>query len=92
MELLAYALRRQQYRAFVRCLLAEAGLLAVLCILWLWRPVATLWIFLIPYMVTSLALMFGNWYATHVYYRNLLLSAMHIMNDSCIRLWLEGCC
>ena len=60
---MAYALRRRQYKALVRCLLAELLLFGVLRILWLWRPAATLWVFVIPYMVTSLALMFGNWCA-----------------------------
>ena len=63
MELLAYALRRRQYRALARCALAETLLLGTVRMLWLWRPAATLWTFLIPYMVTSLALMFGNWCA-----------------------------
>ena len=62
-ELLVYALRRRRYRLFAESLLAEGLYLGALRALWLWRPAATLWVFLIPYAITSLALMFGNWCA-----------------------------
>ena len=26
-----------------------------------WKPVATLWLFIIPYVLSTLAMMFGNW-------------------------------
>ena len=26
-----------------------------------WKPVATMWLFTIPYVLSTLAMMFGNW-------------------------------
>lgn len=26
-----------------------------------WKPVATVWVFMVPYLLSTLAMMFGNW-------------------------------
>ena len=62
-EVLVYALRRRRYLLLAQSLLAEGLYLGALRAMWLWRPVATLWVYLIPYAITSLALMLGNWCA-----------------------------
>ena len=44
-----------------RCLMAEAAYCAAMLALWRLNSVATTWVFLVPHVVTSFALMFGNW-------------------------------
>ena len=62
-ELLVYAARRKRWRLLAQCMMTEALYIAAVRALWLWRPVPTLWVLVIPYLLTSLALMFGNWCA-----------------------------
>lgn len=47
-----------------RCLIAESAYCAAMLALWRHNRVATTWVFLVPHVVTSFALMFGNWYAS----------------------------
>ncbi len=60
-ELPLYALRKRRYGAAGRCLLAEAAYCAATAALWRVNNVATTWVFLLPFLISSFALMFGNW-------------------------------
>ena len=40
---------------------AETLYFGIVYMLWRWQPVQTLWVFILPYIITSAALMFGNW-------------------------------
>lgn len=60
-ELPVYALRKRRLCAACRCLAAELSCCAAMAALWRLNSVATTWVFLIPFVVTSFALMFGNW-------------------------------
>ncbi len=61
LELLVYAVRRRRFMLFAKCLLSQSAYLLAVRLLWMWRPIATLWAFVMPYFLSSLALMFGNW-------------------------------
>lgn len=60
-ELLAYALWRRRFVFLGECLCTETAYILAVYMLWQWRPVATLWTLVLPYFLSSLALMFGNW-------------------------------
>ncbi len=60
-ELPVYAVRARRYRAAAQCLLAEAVHFGGLAVLWRLNSVATAWVFLLPFVISSFALMFGNW-------------------------------
>ena len=61
MEVPAYACRAQRWQLLAQCLATEAAYLAAVGLLASRNLVAALWVFVIPYLLTSLALMFGNW-------------------------------
>lgn len=61
LELLIYAVRRRRFGLFAKCLLAQTAYLFTVQLLWRWKPIATLWSCVLPYLLSSLALMFGNW-------------------------------
>ena len=61
MEVPAYACRAQRWQLLAQCLATEAAYLAAVGLLASRNLVAALWVFIIPYLLTSLALMFGNW-------------------------------
>lgn len=63
-EVPVYAMYRQRYELAVQCIVTEALYLSLLRLLWVLNPVATFWVFLLPFLTTSLALMFGNWCAS----------------------------
>ena len=48
-------------RLVVSCTLAEVAYLGGLVLLWRANWLATLWIFVLPFVVSSFALMIGNW-------------------------------
>ena len=58
-----YACRARRWQLLAQCLATEAGYLTAIWLLARWNAVAALWVFTIPYLLTSLALMFGNWWA-----------------------------
>ncbi len=60
-ELPLYALRRRRWGALGTCLATELGYFAALRTLWLLSPLATKWVFVVPFFLSSFALMFGNW-------------------------------
>lgn len=56
-----YAYRKGRLDLLLKCLLSEALYLAVVGVCVWANPVAAVWLLVVPYLVTSLALMFGNW-------------------------------
>lgn len=64
-----YALKIGRISLLAECLAMEASYMLAVCLLWHFNSVATLWVFVVPYLLSSLALMFGNWYVplAHVY-------------------------
>ena len=60
-ELPLYILGRGQWRQAATSLAIEATNLALLVLLWRFNAAATLWVLLIPLVVSSFALMIGNW-------------------------------
>jgi fatty acid desaturase len=65
-ELPMYAWRQKRYSMAAQCALGFAGTFAVYSFTARINSVAALWIFVVPYFVSSLALMFGNW-SQHVF-------------------------
>ncbi|KAK9827672.1 hypothetical protein WJX81_006702 [Elliptochloris bilobata] len=68
-EVPLYAVRRRGWALAGRCVASEAAYLGAVAALWRARPTATLWALVVPYFVTSLALMFGNW-SQHIFVRS----------------------
>ncbi len=60
-ELPLYMLNKGQWRQAAASLTLEAVNLAGLVLLWRFNAAATLWVLLIPLVVSSFALMIGNW-------------------------------
>ncbi len=60
-ELPLYALEAQRWRMVLECLSLEAVYIALVAGLWHINQAATVWTLIVPLMVTSFALMFGNW-------------------------------
>ena len=56
-----YACRRRQWPLLGQCLATEGAYLLVAALLWRCNAVATLWVLVLPYLLSSLGLMFGNW-------------------------------
>eukprot|EP00891_Asterochloris_glomerata_P003559 jgi/Astpho2/3559/Aster-06469 len=65
-ELPLYMLNKGQWRQAATSLTLEAVNLAGLVLLWRFNAAATLWVLLIPLVVSSFALMFGNW-SQHIF-------------------------
>ncbi len=63
LEVPQYALRKRRWALAARCVASECAYLGTALALWRARPTASLWALLVPYLATSLALMFGNWCA-----------------------------
>jgi hypothetical protein len=63
LELPIYALRRGHVRLAAQCLAAVLLYAGALAALYCVRPVAALWVFILPYFLSTLAMMFGNWCA-----------------------------
>lgn len=61
-ELPGYALRRKRYGWAVGTVSAETLYLLAIALLWRVNPVATLWTLVVPFGISSFALMFGNWW------------------------------
>ncbi len=60
-ELPIYALSCKRYTLTAQVMGAEILYGAFICGMYQWKPVATLWLFMIPYVLSTLAMMFGNW-------------------------------
>ena len=60
-ELPLYAFKAQRWQMVCHCLAFEAVYIASVTCLWPFNRAATLWTLLVPLVLTSFALMFGNW-------------------------------
>jgi hypothetical protein len=60
-ELLFYALRKRRIGVLLKSAVAQIIWIVAVGVLWGLKPVQTLWAFVLPYIITSAALMFGNW-------------------------------
>ncbi|GFR48554.1 hypothetical protein Agub_g10453 [Astrephomene gubernaculifera] len=65
-ELPLYALRKGRPRQAAACVACATTYWAVLAALWRLNSVATLWALVVPFFVSTFALMFGNW-SQHVF-------------------------
>ncbi len=65
-ELPAYALRKGRTHQAAACAACGLAYWAAVAALWRFNPVATLWAVLLPFAVSTFALMFGNW-SQHVF-------------------------
>ena len=61
LELPIYALSCRRYKLTAEVVAAELMYGMTVFGMYWWRPVATLWLFLVPYLLSTLAMMFGNW-------------------------------
>ena len=61
LELPLYAIKAQRWRMVLECLSLEAVYIALVACLWHVNQAATVWTLIVPLMVTSFALMLGNW-------------------------------
>lgn len=66
LEVPLHAARAHRWGLLGACVATEVAYAVALCLLWRLAPVATTWAFLLPYAVSSLALMFGNW-SQHIF-------------------------
>lgn len=60
-ELPYYAFKKQRYGLSIQCVLSAMAYFAMVHMLYSVKPIQTLWAFVIPFCITSFALMFGNW-------------------------------
>lgn len=60
-EVPARAAYYRRWGILVACLVTEAAYLGVVAVLWRMNQVATTWTLVVPFAVSSFALMFGNW-------------------------------
>lgn len=61
LEVPLFALRSSRWALTGACLATEGSYILAVAALRRAAPVATAWVFLVPYVVSSFALMFGNW-------------------------------
>ncbi|KAK9820238.1 hypothetical protein WJX72_007814 [[Myrmecia] bisecta] len=66
LELPLYAFRRKRYARLAECLAVICGYSLVVRWLWCINSSATIWALLVPHVVTSFALMIGNW-SQHIF-------------------------
>jgi len=65
-EVPLYAIRNKAWNLLQSCLVFETIYLTALWYLYSIRPIATLWVFLLPFTLSSFALMIGNW-SQHIF-------------------------
>lgn len=82
-EVPMYALKIGRISLLAECLAMEASYMLAVCLLWHFNSVATLWVFVVPYLLSSLALMFGNW-SQHIFLRGDLLHSPYGITYNCI--------
>ena len=81
-ELPLYAVRKGRFNAAAQCLAAEAAYCCMLAALWRLNAVATLWVFLLPFVISSFALMFGNWCAARTHCHRLPVACYEVVMPS----------
>ncbi|KAA6415275.1 MAG: hypothetical protein FRX49_13637 [Trebouxia sp. A1-2] len=82
-ELPLYAIKAQRWRMVLECLSFEAVYTALVAFLWHINQAATVWTLIVPLMVTSFALMFGNW-SQHIFINPDMPRNAHGMSYNCI--------
>jgi fatty acid desaturase len=65
-ELALYFYRRKKWKFFQSLLVGELGFVLAVALLYAWRPIPTLVVFIIPFLTVRAALMMGNW-AQHAF-------------------------
>ncbi len=65
-ELPYYALAKQRYSLFSQCAIISSTTLFLHYYMYQMNPTGAYWVFVFPFMVTSFALMFGNW-SQHIF-------------------------
>jgi hypothetical protein len=60
-QLPQYALKTGRHAVLAKSVTTELAYLTAVRLLWQYNHVATLWVLVLPFFVSSLALMFGNW-------------------------------
>lgn len=60
-ELPLYAVKAQRWQMAMQCVCWEALYITVTVLLWHVNKIATVWTLLVPLVISSFALMFGNW-------------------------------
>lgn len=65
-ELPYYAWAKKRYDLLLQCVVVSTCYLFAMYFLYQWNPTGTWWTFILPYIVTSFALMFGNW-SQHIF-------------------------
>lgn len=65
-ELPVYALARARYSLALQSIASTACTVLAYWRLWLWNPTGTFWVLVLPLVVGSLVLMFGNW-SQHIF-------------------------
>eukprot|EP00850_Spirogloea_muscicola_P011254 SM000069S20691 [mRNA] locus=s69:213200:215070:+ [translate_table: standard] len=61
-----YCFRQRRYALMLQTIATFAAFIGVTTALYQWKPVATLWVLIVPVFITSFALMFGNW-SQHIF-------------------------
>ena len=56
-----YAYKKKRMELFWECLVGEALYLGLVGLAVWATPVTAIWVLIVPFFITSLALMFGNW-------------------------------
>ncbi|DBA80504.1 TPA: hypothetical protein ACH3X1_007775 [Trebouxia sp. C0004] len=82
-ELPLYAIKAQRWHVVLECLSLEAVYIALVACLWHINRAATVWTCIVPLMVTSFALMFGNW-SQHIFINPEMPRSAHGMSYNCI--------
>ena len=66
LELPAYAAQKRRYGYMAGTLATESLYWAALVVLYRFHPTATTWALVVPFFVSTFALMFGNW-SQHIF-------------------------
>lgn len=77
------AAKKKRWGLLAACLFTETAYVAAIAGLRSIAPAATLWVFIVPYIVSSLALMFGNW-SQHVFIDPTRPRANHGLTYNCV--------
>lgn len=61
-----YAFQAKRPLLGLQCVACQLSYLGAIFSLWRWAPAATAWTLVAPHVISSLALMFGNW-SQHIF-------------------------
>ena len=82
-EVPLHAAIAKRWDLLAACLLTESSYVVAIAWLRSIAPVATLWVFIVPYMVSSFALMFGNW-SQHCFIDPVRPTMNHSLTYNCV--------